>query len=82
MVFLVFMYPVLTGQDGVCTFMDMGAFFCLLHMRKDYYLIFERRIYMDFLFSLYTLPNGVEIKKQTGGGPHDTLGGLMCTPES
>ena len=47
MVFLVFMYPVLTGQDGVCTFMDMGAFFCLLHMRKDYYLIFERRIYMD-----------------------------------
>lgn len=29
---------------------------------------------MDFLFSPYTLPNGVEIKKQTGGGPHDTLG--------
>ena len=47
MVFLVFMYPVLIGQDGVCTFMATGAFFCLLHMRKDYYLIFERRIYMD-----------------------------------
>lgn len=64
MVFLVFMYPVLTGQDGVCTFMATGAFFCLLHMRKDYYLIFERRIYMDFLFSPYTLPNGVEIKNR------------------
>ena len=58
------MYPVLTGQDGVCTFMDTGAFFCLIHMRKDYYLIFERRIYMDFLFSPYTLPNGVEIKNR------------------
>ena len=74
MVFLVFMYPVLTGQDGVCTFMATGAFFCLLHMRKDYYLIFERRIYMDFLFSpLYSAQWGRN-KKQTGGGPHDTLG--------
>ena len=74
MVFLVFMYPVLTGQDGVCTFMDTGAFFCLLHMRKDYYLILERRIYGFSFFPLYSAQWGRN-KKQTGGGPHDTLGG-------
>lgn len=75
MVFLVFMYPVLTGQGGLCTFMGTGAFFCLLHMRKDYYLILERRIYMDFLFSPYTLPNGVEIKNRLVVAPMTHWGG-------
>lgn len=58
MVFLVFMYPVLTGQDGVCTFMATGAFFCLLHMRKDYYLILKGEYIWIFFFPLILCPMG------------------------